>query len=424
MMMTLDVTTLLLAAWILAQVALFLFNGLESALVSLDKEQPEGCRELAEGGSAFDRDLFQRPMSFVGLALLGSSFSLALVVVTTVGLIQITFSSIQGTTMLLAVLLMVPYLFVMVELVPRNLFRRRPLQLVRLLRLPLRLAIAPFRWMARILAFTHSTRIDWLARAPGSLLDMRATREELRHLLQATTESERVADTSRFMIRRLLEAQDQAVEQIMHPLDQIVSRPEETPVEELVSTIVQNGFSRIPIWRGDPKQIIGFVHATDLLDHEVEVLASSPQILVEPTRVAPETTLFDLLRQFKLARGHMAIVESPPGEAVGLLTIEDVLERVIGEIRDEHDPKQAGIRQLFRDTFLVEARLDIETVNQALELQIPQGEYDTLSGFLLSLFRKIPSTGDERIHGNALYVITKSDGKRVEQAIVKKLTDG
>ena len=400
--------------WLLATAGLFLFTGLESALVALGKL--ESGRRGADG-VAVD-PLFEYPRRVLALLLAGATAALTASIVAAT-----TFWSLlcEGNGWLVAAAtaaITLPLLFLAGEALPRVFFRRHAAW-----------AFGRFRGPLGLLYWPFSKLIDGLAwmgvigptPAGASRLDlMRATREELQQLLRRESEAGAVTGTGQNILSRIVEMRQDTVQSVMQPRARFVSCPEGTDAAGLAQVVEQSGFTRIPIWRETPWHIAGIVHAADMLPSPGGMVRAVAELMREPLRVPPETSLLDMLRRFQVSRQHMAIVETSPGNATGLLTVEDVLERIIGDIRDEHDPKQPGIRQLFAGTYLVDAVLDLQTVNRHLGLKLPAGDYDTLSGFLLKQFRKIPSTGDETSHDGVLFFVTKADGKRVEQAIVKK----
>jgi CBS domain containing-hemolysin-like protein len=403
--------------WLLSTLGLFLFNGLESALVALGKLEPRRRGPEAAGGPGED-PLFEHPRRVLALLLAGATATLTASIVSA----TVFWSSLSGgngwAVAAATLVVTLPLLFLAGETLPRAFFRKHAAWAFGWFRRPLRMLYWPFSKLVDGLAWMG---VIGPASEGISRLDLlRATREELQQLLRRESEAGSVTGTGHRILSRIVEMRQDTVQQVMQPRARFVSCPDGTDAAGLAQIVEQSGFTRIPVWRETPWHIAGIVHAADLLPASGGATRSVAELLREPLRVAPETSLLDMLRRFQASRQHMAIVETSPGNAVGLLTAEDVLERIIGDIRDEHDPKQPGIRQLFAGTYLVDAVLDLQTVNRHLELNLPSGDYDTLSGFLLKQFRKIPSTGDETSHDGVLFFVTKADGKRVEQVIVKR----
>ncbi|MBI2942632.1 MAG: HlyC/CorC family transporter [Candidatus Wallbacteria bacterium] len=411
-------TLALAGAFFLSAGLLFLFNGLESALVRLSGSSGRGS--MARLKARLQAAALSDPERLLAFAVTGSVLASTAAVLSAAGF---WFSALRGRELeaaVVAFVVTVPVLFVLCETLPRHLFRKHSEELLRRLERPLAVAYRPFGWLLGLMG-----HLLWEPGGAGGIpripLSIRATREELQLLLARGEQTGLVGSAGRQMISGILEARHQNVAGLMQRLVSVVSCPETSSTGVLVSTVVQSGFTRIPVWSGSADRITAVVHATDLLPAAAGQEGEMSTLLRKPLRVAPSLTLVEMLALFKSSRGHLAIVEAEPGKAIGLLTIEDVLERIIGEIKDEHDPKEAGIRQLFQDTFLVDAVLDLGTVNRRLGLALPAGDYDTLSGFLLWLFRKIPSVGNETSFHGVRFFVTKADDKLVEQAIVKKL---
>ncbi|MBI4871784.1 MAG: HlyC/CorC family transporter [Candidatus Riflebacteria bacterium] len=424
----LECLALILAVWGLA-----LFTGLEGALVALGR-----LHGAAEDPSGKD-ELFAHPQRLLAFLVTGATLCVSTALVAAAALWLELLGPAPARLALVTVFVTLPVVYVLGELLPRALFRGRAQSVFARLAGLLRLLYRPFSAVADGMVRVGLVGIDperggaWRPRL------LRATREELQRLLAAETRERPESAAGHRILSQIFDARELTVDRVMHDRSRLVSAPVDASRDELIATVVQSGFSRIPVWRENPWTIAGIVHATDLLQDSDSTRTSSgtgrpgqsdspdrPEavrqgVLREPLRVSPETTVLAMLRRFQASRSHMAIVESPPGTAVGLLTIEDLLERFIGDIRDEHDPKQSGTRQLFWDTFLVDAGLDIASVNRRVGVEIPAGEYDTLAGFLLDRLRKIPVVGDQVSVGSVLFFVTKADGKRAEQVVVKRV---
>ncbi|MBI3890034.1 MAG: HlyC/CorC family transporter [Candidatus Wallbacteria bacterium] len=408
-------STLLAIAFLTSAALLFLFNGLESALVRLGGTGSRGA--MTRLAARLHTAALSDPQRALAFAVSGSVLASTTAVLASAGFWFSVFRARPALAAAGTFVVTVPALFVLCEVLPRTLFRRHAEELMTRLERPIAILYKPFHWLLEGLAFVFAVPGDDSA-GRSIPLSVRATREELQYLLAHTERSGLVGVAGRNMIAGILEARHLSVDKLMQPLDRVVSCPESSSPGVFVSTVVQSGFTRIPIWRGTPDKIVGVIHATDRLPQSLPPVGS---LMRDPLRVKPETTLVEMLRLFQSSRGHMAVVEASAGVASGVLTIEDVLERIIGEIKDEHDPKEVGIRQLFQDTWLVDAVLDIDSLNRRLGLSLPKGDYDTLSGFLLWLFRKIPAIGDETSYQSTRFFVTKADDTHVEQAILKKL---
>jgi CBS domain containing-hemolysin-like protein len=234
------------------------------------------------------------------------------------------------------------------------------------------------------------------------------------------------------MIHRIIDLEDVYVRQIMVPRNEIVSIPIEATLEEALRTMIEHQHSRIPVYRGKPEQIVGVLFYKDMLalwaSRRAAITAGRRvpefriQKLMHKYMVAPETKpVVPMLEEFKEGKAHMAMVVDEFGTIVGLVTVEDVLEQIVGEIEDEYDEKE-----LRPATESLALELDGATNIRDLELlhgiEIPgNAGFETLAGFLLMKLGYIPKPGEVVEEGGRRYTVLEMDRNRIAKVLVEKL---
>jgi putative hemolysin len=269
--------------------------------------------------------------------------------------------------------------------------------------------------------------MHWIDRAVGRVAGGNQEAGEIveQEILSAVEEGEEqgvVDEQEREMIESVIEFRDTTAGEIMTSRPQIVALEMGASLAVVKATLEESGHSRIPVYQGDLDHIQGILYARDLLKH----LGRPPEQFdvrsaIRPPIYVPETKpLRDLLREFRLQKVHIAIVLDEYGGVAGLVTIEDIIEELVGEIQDEHDRVEpAMFRRVDDQTAEVDARIGIDELNRLMGLGLPEDAgYETLGGFVSTTVGKIPVTGTEFDHGGARYTILAAEPQRVNRVKV------
>jgi CBS domain containing-hemolysin-like protein len=198
----------------------------------------------------------------------------------------------------------------------------------------------------------------------------------------------------------------------MVPLVEVAMLAEDAPPEEAIRLIHQRGFSRIPIYRERETNVVGVVAAMDLLSrgHQVQTIA---ELMRQPYYV-PETKRIDeLLREMQRHRIHLAIVVDEYGGSTGIVTLEDIVEEIVGDIQDEHDRTPASVDRLPDGSYLVAARTNIDELNEALDWTLPKQDYETVAGLVLATLGRIPRAGEVVPVPGYTITVMEADARRV-----------
>jgi putative hemolysin len=247
--------------------------------------------------------------------------------------------------------------------------------------------------------------------------------EEIKQLVTAGERGGEVQEEEAELIHGVIEFADKVAREVMVPRTDMVCVPQDTSPDEAVTVIEQSGHSRLPVYAGDLDHITGIVYAKDLL---IQLQQGTPAAtLAEVTRPAhfvPESKgLDDLLPEMQQRRVHIAIVVDEYGGTAGLLTIEDLLEEIVGEIVDEYDREQEQIRMVAPDEGIVDARAGVNDVEEAFGVDLPEGEFDSIGGFVLDRIGRLPDAGDElEAHGLRIRV-EEVDAHRIQKLRVVRL---
>ncbi|MBI4497626.1 MAG: HlyC/CorC family transporter [Chloroflexi bacterium] len=256
-----------------------------------------------------------------------------------------------------------------------------------------------------------------------------APEEEVRHpggwTEEGSVAQEQPEDAGHQMLRGILKLDETTAREVMVPRVDIVAVDVDAPLDEVVSLIVARGYSRIPLYEGTLDKIVGIIYAKDLLHAlRAETPPRDLRSLARPAYFIPETKrLGDLLREFRAGRVHLAIVVDEYGGTAGLVTIEDLLEEIVGEIEDEYDlPHQdEQVERLSDHEALVDARMSIDDFNEWFDLRLEAEDYHTVGGFVYTQLGRIPNVGDEvRVNGLVLAVIS-TVGRRIKRVRVERL---
>jgi CBS domain containing-hemolysin-like protein len=303
------------------------------------------------------------------------------------------------------------------EIFPKSLATRNNILIARLV-------IIPLFWLS-ILFSPIIFFLNFIPRLTGKIKKKpHVTEEELMTFVEVVEEEGGIEEEEKELIHNIFEFDDTNASEIMTPrADMFVINADE---ELQLENIIRSGFTRIPVIEDDIDHVIGILNIKDLFMHQVK---SSNEVnirsIMRDTYFVPENKKLDnLLQQFKRRKQHMAIVVDEHGGVSGLITLEDALEEIVGEIVDETDKFEPHIVKLNKDEWRVLGKSEIDEVNEKLEMEIPDSkEYDTFSGYVLEQIGRIPQEKEEIPLGNFVVTVNEMDGTRIKEYIIKKTED-
>ena len=297
-------------------------------------------------------------------------------------------------------------------------------------------ARSPERWGLRLLPVMKVLRfvfappaaaLEWLLSALLRLRDRKdrpaGEEEELLRLVDLPRSNGAGENGEMAMIRRIARMVDRAVREIMVPRIDMVAAEADAPVDEVLSLVIERGFSRIPLYEETIDNIVGVVHAKDIL--KVQFDGQRPESLrdvARPPYFIPEGKHIDeLLTELREHRVQLAIVVDEYGGTAGLVTIEDVLEEIVGEIQDEYDSEEVTIERVTDDEAIIDARVGLEELNELFSLKIEGEDFDTLGGFVYHQLGRMPAPGDELQADGLNMRVLSVMGRRIKKVRVTKV---
>lgn len=223
------------------------------------------------------------------------------------------------------------------------------------------------------------------------------------------------------MVSRIIEFGDTSVKEIMVPRIDVVCASLDTPLEKVKELINKHGHSRIPIYKDNIDNIIGTLHAKDLLLIGSEEELDLSKLVRKPYFIPESKKIDELLKEMKKEKIHLAVVVDEYGGTSGLVTMEDILEEIVGEIQDEYDMEEEKIKKLDEENFRVSANISIEDLNTALDTDIPEKEFETVGGYIYDLVGSVPREGVVLKSSGLKFLVEKVAGQRIKTVKVTKL---
>ena len=407
-MMTVSELVAALAACVLAQA---FFIAAEVALSACDRGALHARAAAGSARAARAERMLAVPQVTLATTLVGANLA-TLVAVLIAGLQLV----VRGEAPLWAPAIVVPALIVIGHLVPKAIVQAHADRVVDTIASPLRLASFVLRpFVLGVGGFAALvTRITRTDRKKAFV-----TRDELALLIESEPQTDKpeISADEREMIANVFELSAYKVGELMVPLSEVTALPEDTPVKEAALEVADKQHSRMPLYRSRVDDVVGIVHVFDILQAaagkgEAKIVAD----LAHPPLYVPETMkASDLLVQLQSEKQHLAIVVDEYGGAVGIVTIEDLLEIIVGDIEDEYDTEPSPIRAEKPGVWRVEARTPVARLNAELELGLPESEdYETIAGLLIERLRHIPDKGESLAVGALTIEVIEATDRAIE----------
>jgi len=276
----------------------------------------------------------------------------------------------------------------------------------------------PLRWpMAKI----SDLVLNYFKRRLGASVS-HLSREELLTAVEVGHEAGHVSQFERELLSNILDFRETTVKEIMTPSIHVFSLPLDTPVEECLEKVISSGFSRVPMYGGTADDIIGIAHLKDLARISIE--EEDPDIrsvLMKPYHVPESARISLLFNELLRERSHIAVAIDEHGSFVGIVTMEDILEEIVGEIRDEKEPVTAEYTQLPGGRIVVLGTMEIEDFNQVFDADVADEEHETLAGYVMGAIGRIPSAGETIELGALRFHIISAQPNRIRKMRVEKI---
>ena len=388
--------------------ATMFFSAAEMAFIAANRLKLKHLAEEGHAGARRYLESFHQPERFLSTAMMG--VTLAHIIASSVTTSTVL-PLLGPTAPLVVTLVLTPVMLVAGEVIPKAVAREWATTLILTL-------YRPLTWVAVLLyplVGLANAIVSGVLRPFGQRgADTRkfVSREELKLLLQTEPGEADVTTQEAEMIDKIFDLGDTTVREIMVPLVEVAAVPDTATPDEAVAVIQERGFSRLPIYRQRVTNLIGVVTVMDLF-HRGGSARTVEELMRQPYYVPETKRIDDLLREMQRARVHLVIVVDEYGGSTGVVTLEDIVEQIVGEIRDEHDRTPAAVERLPDGSYRVLARTEVDEINEALDWDLPKNDYETIAGLVLASLHRIPRTGEEfQLRGYTITVL-EADARRV-----------
>lgn len=328
-------------------------------------------------------------------------------------------STITTISLVLSFLVITVMHIVFGELVPKSIAIRKAEPTTMFIAAPLRLfynIFKPFIWSMNAIS---NSFLKLIKIHPVSDHEIHST-EELQLLVKQSADSGEIQEENYEIIKNAFDFTDHSAKQIMVPRQNILSIDIDDPIEELIDTIMESGYSRIPVYEDSIDNIIGILYTKEIIREFVKRKgeidhADLRELMREAFFIVETKKISDLLKIFQQKKQHLAVVIDEFGGTEGIITLEDILEELVGEIQDEEDDEENIVDQVAENVFWVQATQPLEEINEFLPMPLLEDvEYNTLAGFILNQLAEIPEENQEFEHSNYHFKILRMNNRSVE----------
>ena len=333
-------------------------------------------------------------------------------------------SIVSPVAVVLITLIMSYFSLVLGELVPKRIGMQIPEKVAFAVAKPLYVIAKLTSPFVKFLSLSTNGVVRLLGFDPNADEEV-VTEEEIRMMVDVGGEKGVIEDDQKEMINNIFEFDDMDAGDVMtHRTDVVAADVNDTTLEEFMALAIENGRSRIPLYDEDIDNIVGIVYIKDLLKYvgkEVKVKSTLKNIMREPYFVPESKDCGELFKEMRLQRIQMAVVVDEYGGTAGIVTLEDIVEAVMGDIQDEYDEEEEEISKIDENTFTVEGTIDIEEIDELIGRELPEGDYETLAGFIMDELQCIPKQGEmnEVVFENVKFTVLEVEDRRIEKIKVE-----
>lgn len=405
---------------VLALLGQAFFAGSEMGLISFNRIRLRHLIEQGDSKAILIQRLLDNPQRLFGTTLVGVNVCVIIGSTVASDLVNVYVTKSETWGSVIATAIMLPLVVMFGEILPMSLFRAHSSSLVRLIIIPLRRAywvLLPAVYAATFV----SRKVAGLFGKQTERITPFSTRDELRLLLEGRTKGEFLQKDGLDMLRRIFDLQQTYAREVMVPLIEVSAAPDDSTVEHLVALMKKSGFSTIPVYEERVDNIVGTVHAADLMGIADRHQPVTP--FVRKPYIVPETKpVDDILLEFQRRRERFAVVVDEYGGVCGILTMEDIVEEIVGEIADEYEgavPQRISTR---KGKLVVEGRMTVREFNEEFSTEIPDEKAETIGGLLTVVTGRVPQPGEKvQQYGMEFEVLEGSD-RKVSKLAIKPLT--
>jgi putative hemolysin len=397
-----------------------IFVAAEYALVTARRTRLEP--EAARGGRGAQAALarMDNPVGFISTVQIGITvFGIALGAVGEPLLSDYFDSWLSNGLAFTLSFLILTYLSVSLgELVPKAIALQRAEPIAKAVALPfgvLQRFTMPFVYALQFSA-NAVTRLFGIKPAPAG--ELAHTEEDIRHIVAGAEDAGVIATTEEEMLYKVFDFADKEVHEVMVPRPEVVALSADLPPEEALSALMSSPYTRYPVYRGSVDSIVGILHVRDLFGamHDRGIAQVELEALLRPAYIVPETKdLAALLAEFRKQNQHMAVVVDEYGAMQGIVTLEDLLEEIVGEIEDEYDLPDESVERIDERRIRIDGTFPIDDFNEQFGTEIEVEDYHTMAGFVFGLLGRAPEVGDEVPSDGVVMRVVEVEGSRIQR---------
>ena len=401
------------------------FSGSETALTAASRAQLHQAEEEGNAGAARASELIKKPETLLGAILLGNNLVNIMATSIATFLFSVWFGE-GGVAIVLATVCMTIMVLIFSEVLPKTYAIGRPSAMAMRVAMPISWVVWAFGGIiATIQILVNALLSLFGVRTPD---DDRSSEDVIRSIVNFHHSAGGMDTKGRHRLVGALDLKDLTIEDIMVHRKSIVMMDIKTPPHELVMQALSSPHTRIPLYKEDQDNIIGVIHAKDLLRAVVpnrrDLNALNLETIMRKPVFVPETTsVEDQLDSFLASRSHFALVVDEYGALQGLITLEDILEEIVGDIRDEHDVEVQGVRSLDGGSYQVEGWVTIRDLNRATGWALPDDEAVTLAGLVIHEAQTIPNVGQKFQFYGRLFEIKRRSKNQITALVVSEIQD-
>ena len=399
-----------------------LYSGSEIALIASDINKVKSIARRGSSSASLAVKLMEKPEWFISTTLIGTNLAIIVGSTLATGLLIGAFGPVRGEQ--ISMLVMLPTLFVMIMI--RRIFLHNAESMATRVALFIRVSsiiLYPLTYLIALI--TKST----VSISTGQKINSKSyiTKEGLKHILGENTKGGDILKTEREMVSRVFDFSELTADKIMIPISVLTALPITTRIDEAAGFVAGKKYLRIPVYSEQVINIVGILHYFDLLaaiqrhkdsgnqtDGETIASCLQTEVLYVPETKKASELLMDLQRR----REHMAVVVDEYGGAVGIVTIEDIGEEIVGSIDNEYDSGEKLYKKITAGRYLVNGRMDMDSLGHLLATRFPEGNYETISGFIMDRLGRIPKRRERVEYSGISFIIENADQKSIKEIAV------
>jgi len=396
------------------------FSSAETSFISLGKYH---YRKLLEADKKKGEKLsfwFENPEKILITTLVGNNF---VNIMASVMAASISYNYFHKIVPSLIAGIMAFVILIFGEIIPKSIAKKHSEKVALLSSYPLKIFSIIFYPFVKLLLFISNLFLMIFGEKIETIIPV-LTEEDVKAMITAGEEEGVIEKEEKEMIHSIFELGDKMVKEIMTPRVNIIATEENTPIEEIVKIISSHGYSRIPVYRENIDKIIGIVYIKDIISRQTKENWQNLKAkdIMRNVYFVPETKkIIELLRELQMLKLQMAIVIDEYGGTAGLVTMEDLIEEIVGEISDEFKKDEKEYIKIMDGKYLLKGNMEIEKVEELTGMEIPDIDVETIAGFVLSHFGRIPNKGEEFIYNSFKITVQDVGDKIIKWVKIEKI---